>query len=78
MEEEDKLSHYHEQLEFAEIHLAKSRERVSRLRNLRDGFADGSEDHTRADRVLENAKMRHQLLDQFCHRMRARVISRDI
>lgn len=63
------------QLEFAETRLANSRERVNHLRNWRDGFADGSEDRERADRLLEDVKALHLLLDQFCHRMRARVSS---
>ena len=76
--EEDKLSHYHEQLEFAEIRLANSRDRVNHVRNLRDGFADGSDERASADRLLENVKALHQLLDRFCHRMRAQVKSRGI
>jgi hypothetical protein len=76
IDEEDKLSHYHEQLEFVENHFARRHNRVNRLTNLRNGFADGSDDHKRADLVLENAEARHQLLDQFCHHMRTRVSSR--
>ncbi len=49
IEEEDKLGHHHEQLEFAEVRLAKYRNHVNRLTNLRNGFADGSEDRERAE-----------------------------
>ena len=76
--EEDTLSRYHEQLEFAEIRLAKSRDRVNHIRNLRGRFADGSDERVIADRVLENMKTLHQLLDHFCHRMRSQVKSRGI
>ena len=78
IEEEDKLARYQEQLEFAEIRLAKSHDRVNHFRDLRDGFADGSDDRKRADSILENIEALHQLLDQFCHRIREQVKSRGI
>jgi hypothetical protein len=73
--EEDKLSHFQAQLEFAEIRRAESRDRVNRLRNWRDGLADGSAERADADRLLADVRAVHQLLDQFCHRMRERITS---
>jgi hypothetical protein len=76
--EEDKLAYYEGQLTFVESLLADNRDLLNRLENSRDGFADGSKDRERADRSLENVKALHQLLDQFRHRVRARINLRGI
>ncbi len=75
VEEEDKLGHDLEQLEFAERRAAASRDRVNRQRNLRDSFIDGSSERAQADRLLANLEALHQLLDGFCHQMRQKVNS---
>ncbi|WP_298883916.1 hypothetical protein [uncultured Bradyrhizobium sp.] len=73
VEEEDKLGHDLERLEFAETRAAASRDRMNRQRNLRDSFIDGSSERAQADRLLVNLEALHQLLDGFCHQMRHRV-----
>jgi hypothetical protein len=75
--EEDKLSHDLEHLEFAEGWAARSRDRVNYLRKLRDTFADGSTDRAQAEEVLANFEATHLLTEQFCHRIREKVTSRD-
>ncbi|CCE12136.1 conserved hypothetical protein [Bradyrhizobium sp. STM 3843] len=76
--EEDKLSRDLEHLEFAESRAAESRDRVNRLRKLRDAFEEGSPDRAQADRVLANVEAIHKLMEQFCHHMRQRVNSRGL
>jgi hypothetical protein len=53
-------------------------DRVSYLRKLRDGFADGSADRAQADKVLANFEVTHQIVERFCHNMRAKVNSRGV
>ena len=55
-----------------------SRDRVSYLRRLRDGFADGSADRAQADKVLANSEVTHQMVERFCHYMRGKVNSRGV
>jgi hypothetical protein len=74
--EEDKLGHDLEQLEFAETRAARCRDRVNHFRNLREAFAEGSTDRTRADSMLAKFEAIHDLMEQFCHHMRGRVNSR--
>ena len=76
--EEDKLGHDLEHLEFAEARAAKSRDRVEHFRRLRDAFAEGSTDRAQADSMLAKFQAIHELMEQFCQRMRGRVNSRRI
>ena len=76
--EEDKLAHDLEQFEFAESKVAESRDRVERLRRLRAAFIEGSSERQQADRLLRNAEGIHDLIEQFCHHLRARVNSRSL
>jgi len=71
--EEDKLGRDLEHLHFAEDRAAKSRVRVNNMRKLRDGFAIGSAERAQAEKVLANFESIHELMEQFCHRMRERV-----
>jgi hypothetical protein len=71
-----KLGHDLEQLEFAEARAAKSRERVNHFRNLRDAFAEGSDDRVHADSMLAKFEAIHELTEQFCRHMRRRANSR--
>ena len=71
--EEDRLSHDLEQLQFAEDCVAKSLNRKNHLTNLRDAFADGSTDRTRADAVLATFEETHQLTVHFYQRMREKA-----
>lgn len=76
--EEDRFSHDLEELAFAEERAARSRDRVTYFRRLRDGFPDGSTDRAQAEKVLANFEATHQLVVQFCHRIREKVKSRGI
>ena len=73
--EEDKLARDLEHLEFAEARAARSRERLHYFSRLRDAFAEGSADRAHADKVLANFETTHQLMEQFCRHMRAKVNS---
>lgn len=76
--EEDKLARDVEHLDFAEARVAKSRERLRYFTRLRDAFAEGSADRAHADNVLANFETTHQLMEQFCQRIRAKVNSQSL
>ena len=76
IEEEDKLGHDLEQLEFAETRAAMVRDRLNSLRTVRNGSVAASLDRAQADRLLANFEAIQQLLEDFCHKIRQRVNSR--
>ena len=76
--EEDKLSHDLEHLEFAESRAANGRDRVIRLKTLRESFAFGSREREQADRLLVNVENLQTMLEDFCHLLREKVTSRGI
>ena len=76
--EEDRLGRQLEHLQFAEDRTARSRDRVHHLRRLRDTFADGTNERVHADRLLATFATTHELMEQFCRRMRERVNSSPI
>jgi hypothetical protein len=78
IEEEDRLGHDLEHLQFAEDRAARSRDRVSYLRKLCGAFADGSADRAQAEKVLANFEVTHRLTERFCYCMREKVYSRGI
>jgi hypothetical protein len=78
IEEEDKLSHDLEQLEFAEERFARCIQRMGHLTKLRDGFADGSTDRARAEMVLATFGVSYQLTEQFYRRMRQKADGHDL
>ena len=78
VEEEDKLSNSLEQLQFAEDRTAKSRNHVSRLKQIRDGLDNGSAGRETADKMLANFEAIHHLMEQFCERIRQRLNGRGI
>ena len=71
--EEDKLSHDLEQLEFAEVRAAKGRELLNRSRHRRDAAEPAIRDNV--ERLIANIEATQQLLEEFCHQLRARVKS---
>lgn len=71
--EEDTLSHDLEQFEFAETRVANGRERVRHARHLRDTADPAIRDQ--AERLVVNVERTQQLLEHFCHQLRARVMS---
>lgn len=73
--EEDKLSHDLEQIEFAESRAAAGRKRIDQIRNLRGRFAFGTSERREADRLLVNVENLQTLLEDFCHRLHARIKS---
>ncbi len=76
--EEDKLSHDLEHLEFAEAKAADGRERLNHIRKLREAFAVGTSEREQADRLLINAENIQTLLEDFCHRLRAKINAQGI
>lgn len=74
IEEENKLSRDLEQLQFAESRAAACRDRLSRLKRLRDSFAD-SADRLRADGMVQTFEAILTEMENFCSLMRKRVES---
>ena len=74
IEEEDKLSHDLEPLEFAESRAANGRARLSKLKRNLDGVTEP--ERAAAERLIANCELRQQLLDSFCHHLREKVNSR--
>ena len=74
IEEEDKLGHDLEQLQFAETRAANGRNRVNRTRELRDTFVEGSIDRERADKLL--VQMLSKLAEPEDHTPRVRGSAR--
>lgn len=68
--EEDKVSHYQEQLEFAESRAAKGRLHLSELRRKRDNMQ--AADRALAEQLVANAEAIQHLLDGFCNHLRNR------
>ena len=77
IEEENKLSRDLEQLEFAESRAAACRDRLSRLRRLRDGLGE-SADRQRADGMVRTFEAILAEIDNVCSRMRRRIESRGL
>ncbi len=71
--EEDKLVADLQHLEFAETRAANGRERVNKLKSLRDGFAFGTPERAKADSLLIVFENTQTLLEDFCHRMRETI-----
>jgi hypothetical protein len=76
--EEDKLARDLEQLDFAEARAAKCRERLNYFSRLRDSFPAGSAERAHADKLLATFESTHQLVEQFCQRLRQKVNSHRI
>jgi len=73
IEEETKLGHDREQLDFAESRAAACRIRADRQRRLMDSFASGSADWVQAERLLVNFESLAQFVEGFCRQMRKQV-----
>ena len=73
----DKLGADVEHLEFAENKVADGRAEVQRMRRLRDSFPAQTSEREQAERQLVHAENLHTLLEDFCHRLRARTGARD-
>ena len=74
IEQEDKLAHDLEQLEFAETRAANGRDRLHHVRSKLDQVAP--EHRAEAERLVGNFEATQKLLDGFCHQLRAKVNGR--
>jgi hypothetical protein len=70
----DKLSHDLGHLEFAESRAANGRQRLNDVKQLRDDA--GAESHANAQQLVANVEAIQELLESFCHHLRAKVTSR--
>jgi hypothetical protein len=75
VEEEDKLAHYQEQLEFAESRAANGRARLNGVRQKLDGIDPAAAHRLAAERLVANFEATQKLLDEFCLHLRARVMN---
>jgi hypothetical protein len=71
VDEEDRLGHDLEQLEFAESRAAEGRSRLKRLQDMLSVAAPA--DRAQAERLLANFEAIQKLLDGFCHHLRMKV-----
>jgi hypothetical protein len=71
IEEEDKLGHDLEQVEFAEKKVADGRDRLNHLRSRLDLVPE--QQRAEAERLVANFENTQRLLEQFCHQMRDRI-----
>ena len=78
VEEEDKLAHSLEQLEFVEQKLTGYRNHMNGLQRWRDGFEDGSSEWVRAGKVLADFGDTLQLLENLSRRIREQLNGRQI
>ncbi|UVO40331.1 hypothetical protein KUL72_04960 [Bradyrhizobium arachidis] len=74
----DKLTHDLEHLEFAETRAAECRDRLHRIRDQRNGHAFGTTEREQAERLLVSCENLQTVLEDFCHRLREKVLSRSI
>jgi len=65
-------SDYHE-LELAERRLAESRNRMKQFRALESSFAPGSTERIRANTLVEEIEVLHQVLEQLCRQFHRRM-----
>jgi hypothetical protein len=71
--EADKLSYYQDQLNFAESRAASGREWLAQLRCLCD--AEDPIDRAQTDRVIAAFETKQRLMDDFCHKLRTKVMN---
>ena len=74
IEEEDKLGHDLEQVEFAEKKVADGRDRLNHLRSRLDLVPE--QQRAEAERLVGNFENTQRLLEQFCHQLRDRINNR--
>lgn len=75
IEEEDKLAHVHEQLEFAESRAANGRTRLNGVRRKLDSIDPSAGHRPAVERLLANIEATQKLLDEFCCQLRAKVMN---
>jgi hypothetical protein len=67
----DKPGYDHDEIEFAERKLAESQSRLAKYRALQNSFIAGSAERLRANNLIEEIEVLHQLMDQLCRQLRA-------
>ncbi len=73
VEEEGKLGHGLEQLEFAQSRAAKCRSQADRQRRLLTSLDHGSRDRALAESLLVNFESLAQWVEHYCHDLRRRM-----
>ncbi|MGY3534498.1 hypothetical protein [Bradyrhizobium sp. USDA 4452] len=73
IEEERKLGHEREQLEFAESRATACRERAERQRRLTDSFEFGSPERRQAESLLINFEWLAKFIEGACNQMRRKA-----
>jgi hypothetical protein len=68
--EEDKLCGDLQNLEFAETRASNGRDRLNKLKRLRNTFALGTAERAQADDLIIVCEKTQTLLEGFCHQMR--------
>ena len=74
IEEEDKLGHDLEQVEFAEKRVADGRDRLNHLRSRLDLVPE--QQRAEAERLVANFEDVQRLLESFCHQLRDEINNR--
>jgi hypothetical protein len=71
----DNLAHDLEHLDFAKRKVSEGRYRVSHVRHVRDGHPFGTTEREQAERLLISCENLQTVLEDFCHRLRAKINS---
>ena len=72
----DKLAHDLEHLDFAEKKVAEGREKVSGVRNMCNSHRFGTTERQQAENLLVACENLQTVLEDFCHRLRVKVLGR--
>ena len=71
----DKLAHDLEHLEFVEKKVSEGRDRLGQIRDARNGHPFGTIQREEAERLLVSCENLQTVLEDFCHRLRAKINS---
>ncbi len=77
IEEQNKLSHDLEQLQFAEDRVLAGRKRLEHLRSKLNDSRSDPPNRSQATRLLATMEEIQRLLEEFCEQLRRKVIGRD-
>ncbi|MCG2630761.1 hypothetical protein L6654_29425 [Bradyrhizobium sp. WYCCWR 13023] len=73
-----KLAHDLEHLDFAEKKVAEGREKVSGVRSMRNSHRFGTTERQQAEDLLVAHENLQTVLEDFCHRLRVKVVGRPL
>ena len=65
-------------LDFAEKKVAEGREKVSGVRNMRNSHRFGTTERQQAENLLLAGENLQTVLEDFCHRLRVKVVGRPL